>query len=118
MNRIFTVCVAGILLMVSPVVHGAVGQNARKEVNITFGNTGCTEAGSTAQEVFITNANSSRSIKATIEVITYRGTQQDKSQRVETVPAGGKVKLGCTRTVTGNTGSYAIAYGIVGAEYA
>lgn len=120
MNRIVTICVAGVLLMGSLVVHSVIGVNAasaRDEVSISFGETGCTEAGNTAQEVFITNANSGRSIKVTIEVTTYRGTQPDKSQRVETVRAGGKVKLGCTRTVTGNTGSYEIAYRIVGAEY-
>ena len=119
--RHITVCLAGVLLMGSLVVHRVVGVNAasaRDEVSISFGETGCTGTGGTAQEVFITNANSGRSIKATIEVTTYSGTQQDKSQRVETVRAGGKVKLGCTRTVTGNSGSYEIAYRIVGAEYA
>jgi len=121
MNRIITICVAGMVLVGALIVHGAVGLkavDARNEVNITFGNVGCTGAGSVAQEVFVTNGNSGRSINATIEITTYRGVQQDKSQTSVTVPAGGKVKLGCSRTVTGNTGSYEIAYRIVGATYA
>ena len=98
MSRIITICVAGMVLVGALIVHGAVGPkavDARGEVNITFGNTGCTEAGSVAQEVFVTNSNSGRKINATIEITTYRGVNQDKSQTSVIVPAGGRVKLGC-----------------------
>jgi hypothetical protein len=128
---LLTLCLGASLLLISSTSAnadnngwwrsvGAVVLNAtsaRDDVSITFGETGCTGAGNVAQEVFIRNANSGRSVRATIEVLTYRGTQPDKSQRVEQVPPGGQVRLGCTRTVTGNTGSYEIAYRITGAEY-
>jgi predicted Ser/Thr protein kinase len=114
MNRIVKAYAVGVLLMISSA--GLHAQSAREQVSITFGDSNCNGVGM-AQIIYLSNFNTRRSIRATLEITTHRGVE-DKSQRVVTVSAGGKQTLDCTRTVTGNTGPYEITYRVVGAEYA
>ena len=64
--------------------------------HITYsGRCGFADAGSVA---FVTNRRSDRVVRATVRVHWYHGFNSGTSDRVKTIPAGSRIRLGCTKS--------------------
>lgn len=75
------------------------------------GRCGFASAGSLA---FVSNRRRDRPVDATVRVRWRQGINSGSYDRVKTIPAGGRVQLGCTRGGGVSGGSY--SYFVIGAQ--
>lgn len=75
------------------------------------GNCGFAKSGRTA---YVVNARNSRRVRATVRVRWRQGIGSGQYQRVYTLAAGGRRRLGCTRGSTVPVASY--EYSVIGCE--
>ena len=69
---------------------------------------------SSGRVAFVVNRRRDRAVRATVRVRWRRGIDSGSYERVKTIPAGGRVRLGCTRSGSIPVTDY--TYSVVGAQ--
>lgn len=69
---------------------------------------------SSGRIAFVVNRRRDRAVRATVRVRWRQGINSGSYERVKTIPAGGRVRLGCTRSGSIPVADY--TYSVVGAQ--